>query len=354
MASRFQYLYYTRFDPLENDLKTRSLTYRQVLILSAIVFVLSFLAAWTFGGAALYPWQLLEQGDNEMAKHILLSIRLPRIACACIVGAALSVAGMLTQGLFRNPLASPSVIGISSGGSLGAIIAFYLGLHHAGLWTLPMFAFVGCVATTIIILALARSANFAAVEDLLLVGFAMNSILSAISTFILSLSLKDFDKGPAMMNWMLGNLAGKTWDHVNIGVVPIVLALFAGLHLSYQLNVLSLGNDVAQTIGIRLKRLRLQSIMVVSVLVATAVSIGGILPFLGLIVPHFSRLMVGSDHKKLFFVSAINGMTLLLLADLAARVMISPAEIQVGVLISLFGSPFFLWMFYKRRRSYAQ
>jgi iron complex transport system permease protein len=347
-------LWLTKNDSVEIDLKPRPLTYPQVLILSSILFVLSFLAAWTFGGAALYPWALLDSADNEMANHILLSIRLPRIVCACIVGAALSVAGMLTQGLFRNPLASPSVIGISSGGSLGAIVAFYLGLHHAGLWTLPMFALVGCVLTTLIILALARSSNFSAVEDLLLVGFAINAILSAISTFILSISLKDFDKGPAMMNWMLGTLSGKTWEHVSIGVLPILFALVAGLHLSYQLNVLSLGNDVAQTIGIKLKRLRLQSIMVISVLVATAVSIGGILPFLGLIVPHFSRLLVGSDHKKLFFVSAINGMSLLLLADLAARVMIAPAEIQVGVLISLFGSPFFLWMFYKRKRSYAQ
>lgn len=340
-------------DRLEDVLRSRPLAYSKTLLLSSLVFILSFFLAWSFGGAALYPWQLLGPDDSDMLRHIVLSIRLPRIACACIVGAALSVAGMLTQGLFRNPLASPSIIGISSGGSLGAIIAFYFGFHVAGLWTLPIFAFVGCAATTLIILALARSVNFSAVEDLLLVGFAINGILSATSTFLLSLSLKDFDKAPAMMNWLLGTLSGKTWEHVLIGVLPIALALLASYRISYQLNVMGLGSDVAQTLGLKIKRLRIQSIIAISVLVATAVSIGGILPFLGLIVPHMSRLLVGPDHKRLLLISAINGMSLLLLADLAARVLIAPSEIQVGILISMFGSPFFLWMLYKRRRSIA-
>lgn len=336
-------------------MSSRPLGYSKILGLSLACLFLSFLMAWSFGGAALYPWQLLLRSseDSDMTSHILLSIRLPRIACACLVGAALSVAGMLTQGLFRNPLASPSVIGISSGGSFGAILAFYLGVNTLGLWTLPIFAFAGCLLTTLLILALARSANFVAVEDLLLVGFAINAILSAMSSFLLSLSLKEFDKAPAMMNWMLGTLSGKTWDHVRLGVLPIVLALLASIRVSYQLNVLSLGNDVAQTLGVRLKRLRIQTILVTSTLVATAVSIGGILPFLGLIVPHFSRLLVGPDHKKLLFVSAVNGMSLLLLADLVARTLIAPSEIQVGVLISLFGSPFFLWMLAKRRGSHS-
>ncbi|MBC7532914.1 MAG: iron ABC transporter permease [Oligoflexus sp.] len=334
-------------------MRPRSFSYSNILILCTVVFILSFFVSWSFGGAALYPWQLIGLDADDMTSHILLSIRLPRIVCACIVGAALSCAGMLTQGLFRNPLASPSVIGISSGGSLGAIIAFFFGLHTAGLWTLPIFAFVGCVLTTLLILALARSVNFSAVEDLLLVGFAINGILSAISTFLLSLSLKEFDKAPAMMNWLMGTLSGKTWDHVLIGVFPIGLALLASVRISYQLNVLSLGSEVAHTLGLKLRRLRIQSIIVISTLVATAVSIGGVLPFLGLVVPHLSRLMVGPDHKKLLVISAINGMSLLLIADLAARTMIAPSEIQVGILISLFGSPFFLWILYKRRRGIA-
>ncbi|RZA15590.1 MAG: iron ABC transporter permease [Proteobacteria bacterium] len=332
----------------------RPLAYRYVLALSLMVFGFTFLTAWSFGGAPLYPWQLWANDGNAMTSHILLSIRLPRIACACIVGAALSVAGMLTQGLFRNPLASPSVIGISSGGSFGAILAFYFGLSSIGLWTLPLFAFIGCLLTTLLILALARTSRFAAVEDLLLVGFAINGILSAMSSFVLSISLKDYDKAPAMMNWLLGTLAGKTWDHFSVGIIPIALALVASHSISYQLNVLSLGTDVAQTLGIKLRRLRIQSILVCTTLVAAAVSIGGILPFLGLIVPHISRLLVGPDHKKLLVISAVNGMSLLLLADLAARTILAPSEIQVGVLISLFGSPFFLWMLTTQRRSPTQ
>ncbi len=340
------------FAALEIALSSRPHAYSKILLLSLAFFIFSFGMAWSLGGAPLYPWQLLKSDDMELTHHILLSIRLPRIACACLVGAAISVAGMLTQGLFRNPLASPDVIGISSGGSFGAILGFSLGLNTVGIWTLPLFAFVGCLITTLLVLALARSANFAAVEDLLLVGFAISAILSALSSFVLSLSLKDFDKAPAMMNWLLGTLSGKTWGHVNIGLIPIILGLLASIRISYQLNVLSLGSDVAQTLGLKLRRLRIQTIIVMSTLVATSVSIGGILPFLGLIVPHFSRLLVGPDHKKLLVISAINGMSLLLLADLAARTLLAPSEIQVGVLISLFGSPFFLLMLYKRRRSH--
>lgn len=319
------------------------------LLLSTIVFCLAFLLSWSFGGAEIYPWQLL-QDSSDMNRHILLSIRLPRVVCACIVGGALAAAGVVTQGLFRNPLASPSVIGISSGGLLGAIVAFYLGASAYSLWALPFFAFLGCLLTTIAVLFFARSVHALAIEDLLLVGFALNGILSAISSFILSLSLNDFDKAPAMMNWMLGTLNGKTWDHCLIGFVPIAFALLLASHITYRFNVLSLGHDVAQSLGLELKRLRLQSVLTISVLVAASVSVGGLLPFLGLIVPHLSRLMIGPDHRALLRLSVVNGMTLLLLADLLARTIIPPQEIQVGVLISLIGSPFFLWMIFQRRR----
>lgn len=331
----------------------RQLSRSSLVGLCLAVLCLSLLLSWTFGGAPLYPWQLFSGETTEMERHILLSIRLPRLLCACLVGAGLSISGLLTQGLFRNPLASPSVVGISSGGSLGAIIAFFFGLNLLSMWALPFSAFVGCALTTLLILALSRSTRLSGVEDLLLVGFALNAILSAISSFLLSLSLTDFDKGPVMMNWLLGTLTGKTWDHIVIAVGPILLGLFFAHRIAYQLNVLALGQDVATTLGVNLKSLRLKTILVVSMLDATAVAIGGILPFLGLIVPHISRLMAGPDHKSLMLICAINGMSLLLLADLAARTLIAPGEIQVGVLISLFGSPFFLWMLFQRRKVYA-
>ncbi|MBC7661465.1 MAG: iron ABC transporter permease [Chitinophagaceae bacterium] len=334
-------------------MKRDHFSYSTILSICTFAFVFAFLLAWTFGGAALYPWQLFDSDVPEITKHILISIRLPRIACACLVGAALSVAGMLSQGLFRNPLASPSVIGIESGGSFGAILAFYFGLGAYGMWTLPMFAFVGCLLITLLILSLARSSRFAAVEDLLLIGFALSAILSAASSFFLSLSLGDFEKGPAMMNWLLGTLAGRTWDHFLLGLIPIGLGLVASHFVGYQLNILSLGSDVAQTLGVKLKRLRLQTITLSSLLVATSISIGGIMPFLGLVAPHISRLLVGPDHKKLLAVSALNGMTLLLLADLVARTIIAPSELQVGVLIAMVGSPFFLFMLYHQRRSFS-
>lgn len=323
---------------------------RSQVLFCIVIFFFAFILSWSFGGAEIYPWHLLQE-PTEMSQHILLSIRLPRVVCACIVGGALAAAGVITQGLFRNPLASPSVIGISSGGLLGAILAFYLGASTLSLWSLPFFAFMGCVLTTLAILAFARSVRALAIEDLLLAGFALNGILSAVSSFILSLSLNDFDKAPAMMNWMLGTLNGKTWDHCLIGAVPISLALLLAGRIAYRFDVLSLGNDVAQSLGLELKRLRFQSVLTISVLVAAAVSVGGLLPFLGLIVPHLSRLLIGPEHRSLLRISIINGASLLLIADLLARTIIPPQEIQVGVLISLIGSPFFLWMIFQRRRT---
>jgi iron complex transport system permease protein len=310
--------------------------------------------SWSFGGAAAYPWQLLSQSEDlEMLQRILIDIRLPRVVAACLIGGALAAAGVLTQGLFRNPLASPSVIGISSGGVLGAILAFYLGVNLVSLWMLPLFALVGCVLTTTILLRFARDPRGFPIEDLLLIGFALNGILSALTSFLLSISLNDFDKAPAMMNWMLGTLSGKTWEHCMIAAGPLLGGILFAQKLAYRFNVLSLGNDVAQTLGLDLKRLRTEAVLLVSILVGTSVSMSGMMPFIGLIVPHFTRVLVGPDHRQLLGISVINGATLLMLADLLARVLMPPQEIQVGVLISLIGSPFFLWMLYQRRRQAA-
>jgi iron complex transport system permease protein len=321
---------------------------------TALLCLLVFMLSWSFGGAAAYPWQLLSQSEDlEMLQRILIDIRLPRVVMACLIGGALAAAGVLTQGLFRNPLASPSVIGISSGGVLGAILAFYLGVNFVSLWMLPLFALVGCVLTTTILLRFARDPRGFPIEDLLLIGFALNGILSALTSFLLSISLNDFDKAPAMMNWMLGTLSGKTWEHCLVAAGPLLGGMLFAKKLAYRFNVLSLGNDVAQTLGLDLKRLRTEAVLLVSILVGTSVSMSGMMPFIGLIVPHFTRILVGPDHRQLLGISVINGATLLMLADLLARVLIPPQEIQVGVLISLIGSPFFLWMLYQRRRQAA-
>ncbi len=308
---------------------------------------------WSFGGATLYPWQLFSLDPSDMAYHILLSIRLPRLLCAALIGAGTGVAGTLTQGLFRNPLASPDVIGISSGGAFGAILAFFFGATAFGLWTLPLFAFAGCLLTTLLVLGVARSEKLHSTEDLLLIGFGVNGILSALSSFLLAISLKDYEKAPAMMNWLLGTLAGKSWDHVLLALAPVLLGITFGYRLSYRLNVLNLGADVSETLGIKVLHLRWQTIAVTALIVGTAVSIGGLLPFLGLIVPHITRLIAGPDHRKVLVLSAFNGATLLVLADLFARTVMAPNELQVGVLISLVGSPCFLWMLARQRRRLA-
>ncbi len=333
---------------------SQTLRQKTRLFLVACVFLGCFLLSWTFGGAKLYPWELLSSDTNEVSRHILLSIRLPRILSACLVGSAISVAGLLTQALFRNPLATPSVIGISSGASLGAVLAFFLGLSSLSLWVLPTFAALGSLLTTAFILTLSQHQRFRTVEDLLLIGFAMNAILNAIASFLLSLSLTDFDKAPMMMNWLLGTLSGKTWEHVYLGLWPLIIGLFVAIKLSKKLELLNLGHDVAQTLGIDLPSLKRKTIALVCLLEATAVSIGGVLPFLGLIVPHFTRLLMGNSSPYLWIATILNGMSLLLSADLVARTLIAPAEMQVGVLIAIFGSPCFLVLLYRNRKGLSQ
>ncbi len=317
--------------------------------LCVALFVLSFFLCWSFGGIEAYPWELLHP-SHQSQSYILLFIRLPRIVCACLVGAALGAAGVLTQGLFRNPLASPSLLGISSGGVLGACLALFLGFESWNNWLHPLCAFLGCFLSLLCVLSMSRRIQAYATEDLLLIGFALNGILSAASSLLLSIALHEPNKSASIMNWMLGTLSGKTWNHNMFAVLPIAIALLAAWRLAYPLNVLALGAENACSVGLNIATVRRQGMLVIALLVTVSVTLGGLLPFVGLIVPHVSRLLVGPDHRKLLPLSALNGATLVMSSDLVARTLIAPLEIQVGALISLFGSPFFLWLYFQERR----
>jgi iron complex transport system permease protein len=292
------------------------------------------------------------QGTNDLAKTIIWDIRLPRMVICCLIGMALGTAGVLSQGLFRNPLASPSVIGTSSGGVLAAVVAMYLGFPKLA-WTIPGMGFAGALITTLMVLYLTQRDAQGSIEKVLLAGFSLNTFVGALTSFVLALSLEESSKAPMILNWMMGSFSGKGWEHMAIALAPISIGMLLAFSLAYRLNVLALGGEIAQSLGVSWETVRTQAIIAIALLVGTSVSLVGLLPFLGLIVPHITRSLIGPEHRRLMICSLINGMNLTLLADFLARHIWQPKELQVGVLIALVGSPLFLWLLWRNQKSSA-
>ena len=316
------------------------------ILLCLIVWVGLFLLSLQ-GGASAYgilDYGRLFKGEDEVLMTILMDIRLPRVLVVLLTGAALSAAGGMCQGVFRNPLASPTIIGTSSGSAAAAALMFYSGLATAHWLVLPMAAFVGGGVTTLFLLALVRVRKLYDVQSLLLVGVALNAFFGALTTLIVSLSLEDLEQMRGVMGWLMGGFNAVGWDHVVMGVFPIALGLVLAWPLCLRLDVLALGEGVAQTLGVDNSRLKVLCVLVVALLVGTAVGMAGAIGFVGLVIPHLTRMIVGARHRILLPVSMVNGMSLLLGADLIARTVRAPLELQVGVLVALAGAPFFFWL----------
>ena len=281
---------------------------------------------------------------------VLFEIRLPRLLVAAFCGAALSCAGVLAQGVFRNPLASPSLLGVESGAGLFAAIAFYHGVAHFNQFTVPAAALLGALATTGLILFLAMRFPHWPIESLLLAGFALNSLQVAITSGVVAMILEEHQQGSAVLQWMLGSFSGRGFEHLAMGLPLFIVGLIVSLPLLNRLDALSLGEDVASTLSIDVPKLRRQAILGISLLVAGAVAVAGSIPFVSLVIPHFTRILVGPKHGRLMVSSAINGMSLMIAADLIARTFRPPGEIEVGVVTSIIGTPLFLLLLLQRGR----
>jgi len=321
---------------------------------SLSLFAISIPLALHFGSTEFGLADLFDTFDssnnNTIVQTVLINIRLPRILVGCLVGGSLAAAGVISQGLFQNPLASPSVIGTTAGGSVAAALMFYLGSGAFHWLSLPLAAFAGSIISTSIILMLSNAKKMHSVETLLLAGFALNALFGAVTSFILTLLLSDFQKFPALMFWMMGGLDAKGWWHLNILWPTVSLGLILAWRIAPKLDVLALGTDVASTLNVNIGYLRLVSIVTIAILVGAAVSVAGAISFVGLVIPHITRIQFGPHHKKLLFYSFINGSTLVVFSDIAARTLWSPQEVQVGILISIIGSVFFFWLLFNRHR----
>lgn len=333
-----------------------------IIISLIIVLVLSIAICLTLGSAQLSLGQVVKAvlkriplvGErlgysvSPMDDLIIHSIRLPRILLAILVGCALGAAGVVFQGVFHNPMAEPFVIGVSSGAALGATIAFVLGLNFSffGLSSVPIMAFLGSMLTTFVVYNIARVGREVPLTVLLLAGVAVGSFMSALNSLLMVFNREESTK---IVFWLMGGFSARGWEHVQAAFPYILIGYLVIVFYLEELNLLSLGEEKAQLMGVDVEKVQLILIGAASLIAAAAVSVSGIIGFVGLIVPHIIRILIGPDHKFLLPTATIFGGIFLLWTDTLARTVFSPIEVPVGILTSMAGAPFFVYLLRKNR-----
>jgi len=278
---------------------------------------------------------------------IIWSVRLPRVIVAGLVGFSLAASGAAMQGLFRNPLADPGIVGVSSGGSLGAVIAIFLQLELGHGWWVPGFAFAGALLASWLAYALATRGGRTDTATLLLAGVAISSLFGA----VISLLYHFVDDGVLrqIVYWLMGNLAGKRWEHVTLASPFVLVGTIGLMLLARELNIMSSGEEDARALGVPVERVKRATLVFVSLSTGAAISITGMIGFVGLIVPHMLRLLIGPDHRWLIPTSGLLGASFLILCDVIARTAFAPIELRTGIVTAIFGVPFFLYLLTRRR-----
>lgn len=336
----------------------------QLLILVLIVVTAAMFAASIMTGAAdaslsnVLRWLLgmegAEQALSVRDRIIILDIRLPRAVLGLLVGASLAVSGAVMQGLFRNPLADPGLVGVSSGASLGAVLLIVLGSSFFGplfavfgFYALPVAAFVGGLITTLLLYKIATRSGQTSVATMLLAGIALGALAGAVTGVLIFMA--DDKQLRDLTFWGLGSLAGANWMKI-LSAGPIILVSLAVVpFLARGLNALTLGEAAAFHMGISVQRLKNIAIVSVAASTGASVAVSGGIGFVGIVVPHVLRMVIGPDHRYLLPASALLGGTLLIFADMIARTIVPPAELPIGIITAFAGAPFFLWILLRGR-----
>ena len=314
--------------------RVRSATALAVLLAAAAVAI----AGSVFVGPT--PWE-------DVTPTITMKLRLPRACLAFVVGAALGAAGVVFQGLFRNPLADPFVTGVSGGAALGAVGAIVSGIGGTvlGLTPVTLCAFVGALATALAVHRIARARGRVPVTTLLLAGFAIGSMAAALVSILLLYHTRNWNE---ILQWLMGSLADARWRKVQIAIPFVAASVAVMAWHARALNLMLLGEESAQQLGVDVERTKLILMIAGSVATAAAVSMAGIVGFVGLIVPHVVRILVGPDHRALLPVTILAGGAFLVAADVLSRLLFPPAGLPIGAVTALCGAPFFLWLLRRR------
>lgn len=310
------------------------------------LFVISLLVG-PAGLDAVTSASALFSEENKAATIVMREIRLPRAILGVLIGVTLGLSGAVLQGYLRNPLADPSVLGVSGAASLGAVIAIYTGASAAYALALPMFAIAGAILAVILVQTLAG--RIASALTLILAGVAINTISSAATSLVLSLSTNPY-ASIEIIFWMLGSLTDRSMTHVGLALPFVLLGATILLRLGRDLDALSLGPEVAASMGVRLERTQTLIIVGTASAVGAATSVAGTIGFVGLVVPHLLRPLVGNRPSRLLAASAIGGAAVILAADIAVRIIAPDRDLKLGVLTAIIGTPFFLWLILEQRR----
>ena len=289
----------------------------------------------------------LSQLDSYQ-RIVVVELRLPRMLMAILVGAILAQCGAVMQGLFRNPLADPGIIGVSSGAAVGAIVAIVWLAESIGAWSIPMSAFIGGLVTTLLVYGLAQSKNGTSILILLLAGIAISAFAGSAIGFISYFT--DDQKLRALSLWQMGSLTGASVTNLAIALCTLLVLAISFQRQAGALDAMLIGEPEARHLGIAVEKLKLQLILLTAIGVGVAVSCAGIIGFIGLVVPHLVRLTTGPSHHSLLPLCALCGAVLMLIADLLARMVVQPAELPVGLVTALLGAPFFLILLIQQRK----
>jgi len=320
---------------------------RNPFLIALFTLLIMLILSIAIGSVFIPPaevWRVLTGvASNETFRTILLNIRLPRTALIALVGAALAGSGATYQGLFRNPLADPYLIGVAAGAGLGAILAMSLNWPYTmlGLFAVPLAAFIASLLTVYLVYTFAHIGRTVPTTNLILAGVAVSSFATSITTFLM---LRSSGEVRRAISWLLGGVSLVGWD-VTLALIPYLAIGMTMLVLTgYSLNLLQFGDDQAAQMGLNVRRAKFMIIVAASLVTAAAVSFAGIIGFVGLIVPHVVRIWWGVDYRRLIPLSILGGASVLLFADVLSRIVLAPQELPVGIVTALAGAPFFLWV----------
>lgn len=288
-------------------------------------------------------------GVDSVRAAIVWEMRAPRVVLGGLVGACLALAGAMLQGLFRNPLASPDVIGTSAGASLGAVVALSAGLELRSMFYVPLVAIACAFASLFAVLRIARRDGATPVATLLLAGIAWAALVNAANGWLIARAWDDYDVARRISYWMLGGIADRGWAHVAIVAPGALVGAVLAARVARDLDLLAEGEDAASSLGVEVPRATHTVLLAAAVLVGSAVAASGTVAFVGLVVPHLLRLVIGPGHRALLPASAMGGAAFLILADLVARTAYRPGEIHLGIVTASVGAPFFLWLLARQR-----